>query len=212
MKKTTSIILAMSVLGLSLFKTQKTFAQGGGDAPPSVINAGAGWSLVGALFGFVNNSVPDSSSVDLKQTPVIIGAYDYFVSPKFSIGAAYSFQSFTFSYANYPYTGAGGATYYGTFKDVVKRQNFAIRPLFHFGNSDDMDPYFGLRLGYTQWSYSTTNPDPLYDNSGTTSIGSSVKVQVLFGARYWITDFLGFNTEVAIGSPYFLMVGANFRF
>lgn len=212
MKKTSAIILALSILCLSLFKSQNTFAQKGGDAPPSVITAGVGWSLVGALFSTLSNNTNDSSQFDFRQTPVIIGSFDYHVSPKFSIGAAYSYQSFTSEYTNYQYTGTGGGTYYGTWKNVLKRQNFAIRPLFHFGNSDEIDPYFGLRLGYTQWSSTTTNFDPAYDSFESISIGSPIKVQVLFGSRYWVADFLGFNAEVAIGSPYFAMLGANFRF
>ena len=214
MKKTSTVILAMAVLSLSLFKTTAVQAQKGGDAPPSVITAGVGWSLVGALFGVLNNSVPDSSSVDLRQTPVIIGSYDYYISPKFSIGAAYSYQSFTFEYSKYPVTNSLGVTYYATYKDVLKRMNFAVRPLFHFGSSDEIDPYFGLRLGYTQWSSTTTNPDPYYNSLDFTtgSVGSPIKVQVLFGTRYWVADFLGLNAEVAIGSPYLAMLGANFRF
>jgi len=212
MKKTSTIILAASVLSLSLFNSEKAFAQKGADAPPSVITAGAGWSLVGALFSTLGSGIPDSSDFSYHQTPVILGSYDYYFSSKFSIGAAYSFQSFTTEYTNYGYTGTAGAQYYGTWKNTLKRQNFAIRPLFHFGSGEEIDPYFGLRLGYTQWSSTTTNPDPAYDSFESISIGTPIKVQVLFGARYWVADFLGINAEVAIGSPYFAMMGVNFRF
>ena len=212
MKKTTTVILALSVLSLSLLKTENTFAQRGSDAPASVITAGAGWSLVGALFGAANQAVGDTNGYDLKQTPVLIADYDYNLSPKFSIGVAYSYQSFSTNYTNYYTTNSAGASYYATYKNKLTRMNFGIRPLFHFGNSDELDPYFGLRISYTQWSYNTTNPDPLYDASGTIKLGSTVHVQVLFGSRYYITDNIGVCAEVGIGTPYLAMVGLNFRF
>ena len=151
MKKTSSVILALSVLSFSLLKTNNAAAQKGGDAPPSVITAGAGWSLVGALFGAFNTAVGDTNNANLKQTPVLIGSYDYSLSPKFSIGVAYSYQSFSFNYTNYYYTNSAGGSGYATWKDKLTRMNFGIRPLFHFGNSDELDPYFGLRISYTQW-------------------------------------------------------------
>jgi hypothetical protein len=37
-------------------------------------------------------------------------------------------------------------------------------------------------------------------------------VQGVFGPRYFFTENIGFNTEFAIGPPYFAMIGFNARF
>lgn len=170
----------------------------------SVVTLGAGYSFVGALF--------DAVSTDATAAPAILVMYDYAIGDKFTLGAAFSYQSMGYSFDN---------TYYSTanvpMTEVVEfkyaRMNFGIRPLFHFGNNDDMDWYTGLRIGYQTWAVSNDSNDPFYiDGDEAIEVLSRPTVQPLLGARYFFTENIGVNLEVGLGSPYVAMVGANFRF
>lgn len=182
----------------------------------SVVTGGVGFSFVGLLLGVIDNTVDAATDIRSTKTPVIIGAYDYGVSDRFSVGVGYTYQGITMRYDSYykpNINGSGDTIVTGDFRDRLSRQNFGIRPLFHFGDNDDLDIYAGLRLSFVRWSYNTNRPD--FDASGATRLlsgASPVKAQALFGMRYFFTENLGFNTELAIGPSYFAMVGLNARF
>src|ERR1700690_3444869 len=95
-KKTSTIILAITVLSVSLFKTNSASAQN--EKGASVVTAGAGASLVGLLFSAIKNTVNRQSgaSVNITSTPAILAMYDYAIADKFSLGAAFSYQTFGF--------------------------------------------------------------------------------------------------------------------
>src|ERR1700747_782053 len=151
MKKKSTIIIAITVLSISLFKSNSSFAQN--EKGASVITAGAGESLVGLLFKAVQNGVNSQSGASLKltSTPALLAMFDYALAGKFSICAAFSYQTFGFAYTNYEYTNSQGVTVVGSYTDRINRINFGIRPLFHFGNDEHFDPYFGARISYTNW-------------------------------------------------------------
>lgn len=205
-----SFIIAVAVMLLAGIITPKQVSaqkyQG-----QSVVTGGVGFSVVGLFFGLVENGLDAGTDIRSTKTPVLIGAYDYGISDRFSVGIAYSYQSLTLKYDNY--TDMNGNLVLGSFTDRLARQNFGLRPLFHFGDNDDLDIYAGLRLSFMRWSYTTDRPD-LADNFATELLGgaSPIKVQGLFGMRYFFTENLGFNTELAIGPSYFAMIGINARF
>lgn len=212
-KKISTLFLAFAMAGMSFIPSvvQAQNAQGQISA-----NAGVGVSLVGALFSAVKNNVnaQPGATVTLHSTPVITAGVDYAIADHFSLGVAGSYQSFSSEYTNYTYTNSQGVDVTGSYKDKVTRMNFGLRPLFHFGDNENFDPYFGARISFTNWSYSTSNPDPYYDFGDVYSfIGASpVKFQVLFGAHYFFNEIVGINGEVAVGPSYYLMGGLSFKF
>lgn len=212
MKKVSMLFVAAIATGLCLVKPQTGYAQN--EQGKSVVTAGAGYSLVGALFKSVDNAIGSNGTVDLKSTPVICGMYDYALADHFSIGAAFSYQSFTAVYTNAEYTNSQGFTVTGSWKDRVTRMNYAIRPLFHFGDNESFDHYAGVRLGFTNWGFTSDNPDPYYNTTDFYPSGfkNRLRVQTLYGMRYFFTDNIGVNLELAIGSPYYMMGGVNFKF
>ncbi|MCA6362194.1 MAG: outer membrane beta-barrel protein [Bacteroidetes bacterium] len=180
----------------------------------SVITGGVGFSLTGLLFSVIERSLDATTDISSTRTPVLIGAYDYGLSDRFSIGVGYTYQSLTLKYDSYYFNGMTDSLVTGNFTDRVVRQNFGIRPLFHFGDNDDLDIYAGVRLSAVRWSYTTDRTDIGTDRWVSDVLGgfSPVKVQGLFGMRYFFTENIGFNTELAIGPSYFAMVGINARF
>jgi hypothetical protein len=182
----------------------------------SVVTGGVGWSVVGLFLGVIDKGLDAASDVRSTKTPVIMGAYDFGLSDRFSIGAHYTYQSLTLRYDGYTTfssTGFFDSTVTGSFRDRLLRQSIGIRPLFHFGDNDDLDIYAGLRLSFLRWSYKSTRSD-LGDDFATDILKAAnpIKVQGVFGVRYFFTENIGFNTEFAIGPAYFAMIGINARF
>ena len=214
MKRTYIPLLVLMMIAMIVIPPQQAKAQN--VKGQSVGTAGVGVSLVGLLYSAVKNSVNSQAgaSLQLHSTPVLIGSYDYAIADHFSLGGAFSYQQFSSDYVNYQYVNSNHDTVVASFTDVVKRINFGVRPLFHFGNTENFDPYFGARISYTNWSYSTNNPDRFYDlSSAYKFIGASpIKFQVLFGIHYFFGEMLGINTELAFGPSYYLMGGMSFKF
>jgi hypothetical protein len=206
MKKTT-LIIAIAFLSASLFNSTVSKAQED-EHGKSVITAGVGTSLAGFLFTAIKDVLNYDGTVSSSSTPVLIGSYDYSIAEKFSLGAAYSYQSITVNYSQYK---NDTATINGDFKDRLSRQNFGIRPLFHFGSNENVDGYFGARISYTIWKY-TSNVRNDVNLTNSSVLGNRVHVQAVLGGRYFFTDNVGVNLEFAIGPSYYAMGGLNFRF
>ncbi len=163
-----------------------------------------GFSLVGSLLAG-NNSDSDYETFAI---PAIQLTYDYNVIDWLSLGLAGSFQMMGMEYANY---GSNNES----FKTTITRTNFAVRGLFHYGNSDVLDMYSGVRFGMTHWGASTEYDGEDYDveEDATFTKGFGAAPQlVLFGIRGYFTDNFGVNMEFAVGSPHYLSLGLNYRF
>lgn len=211
--KKTILVTAIAFLSGPLFHSNAVQAQN--EKGKSVVTVGAGSSLASLVFAFLKtvNNQTGSFGYTLTSTPVIIGAYDYAIADKFSLGAAFSYQTFAIGYTDYTYTNNQGNSMVGSFTDRLTRINVGLRPLVHFGDDEHLDNYFGARISYTSWSYSTNNPDPYYAIDGTySSAVKPIKVQVLYGIRYFFNDLIGINGEIAIGPSYYIMGGLNFKF
>jgi hypothetical protein len=174
-----------------------------------VVTAGAGYSVAGILFGLVQDGLNTVSTVKSTKTPVIIGGLDYGISDRFSLGAVYSYQGLSASYTSY--TTNSGDTVSGVFKDKLTRQSIGIRPLFHFGDNDDLDVYAGARFSYVFWNYKSSRTD-VNVTDFFKGFGSPVKFQAIFGARYFFSPNIGFGMELAIGPTYYVTAGINARF
>ncbi|HLG02928.1 MAG TPA: hypothetical protein VI731_04995 [Bacteroidia bacterium] len=174
-----------------------------------VPTAGVGYSITGALMGFISNGL-NAVDVESSKTPVIIGGADFAVTDIFSVGGIYTYQGLTVKYNSYQVEDTAGnmITITGDFKDVLSRQSVGVRSLFHFGQNEDFDLYSGARFSYVWWNY---NGREDFDAS-MLSFGSPVKVQALFGMRYFFIPNLGIGMEFAVGATYFMSFGLNGRF
>ncbi len=178
-----------------LFAASSAFAQD----YKSTATANVGVSLVGRFISFVVNV---DTIGGYSATPAMQLTYDYMVTDFLSAGAAASFQQFKFSDNEASFT--------------IKRMNFAVRALFHYGKSDKLDMYSGIRLGMTNWGYKIDVPtnDPTLtalQDSKLSGFGFAPQL-VAFGIRGYFTDHIGANVEFAIGAPYYMTGGVNYRF
>ena len=171
-----------------------------------VATAGAGWSLLGAIFSLSDVSGETSTTV----TPVFHASFDYGLTRNMSIGAAFGYQKATVSYNDYVYYNSNNQEITEDFDWSVSRLNIGARVLFHYGSNENFDMYSGMRLGFQSFTSEFDTTDPSFDSDFK---GGTLGFQlVAFGARGYFTPNIGFNAEVALGSPYFVMGGLNYRF
>jgi len=198
--------LMLAVITPTQVQAQKYLGQ-------TVVGTNAAFSLVGGLMrGVFNVTDRNITGLDSKVTPGMSFSTDVGLSPRFSLGGAYFLQVATMNWDSYTDT-AGVVHNNGDYYFRASRHNFGIRALFHFGDEDDFDPYFGVRIGMARWTTSSNVEG--YQDMGlfdATFFRARVLPQVLFGVRYFFLPFLGVNAEIAVGFPYYLSTGINFRF
>ncbi len=174
-----------------------------------VVGVNGAFSLVGLVVTSTFHAANTIAGVSTSVIPGISGTVDYGITDRFSLGVAQFYQGANVKWSSYQ--DSLGNTVTGNFHYRFARNNTAIRALFHFGDNDDLDPYFGLRLGYSYWSSSTNAPN-IYGLDVTKLIKPHFWPQAIFGIRYFFTANIGVNAELALGFPYYLSAGVNARF
>jgi hypothetical protein len=182
------------------------------------------------------------TSAGFSNIPTIGIAWDHGVRKWFSIGLAASYNQAKASVKDLEVRNNKGTyDKLGDFSITVPRTTLAARFLFHYGNKKRFDCYTGFRFGVGIWSVKTSAnidrdilrraidgikedlkaeglEDIPYFNKVDNAIktgGSFVLPQaqlILFGIRGYVTEHIGINGELAVGSPYVLSLGANYRF
>ena len=179
-----------------------------------VIAANAGQSLIGFLFEKLRTTANQhEAGIDLSQTPALQISGDYYVDPKFSVGAAVSYQQFNINLNHWKYLDEITSQYtIVDFSTKVTRTQIGARALFHFYNKKKLDMFSGLRFGPTIWKATTNSPDPKYEALGSLQGGAFAVQLIVFGLRGYLTDNIGLDFELAVGSPYYASAGINCRF
>jgi len=209
MKKSAIILLAILFFS---FSSANIYAQD----YKSTVTAGAGFSLVGTVLKALVVASDDGTSTTsslkdagYRSIPALQVSYGFMLSERISVGVAGSHQ-----YFNIDNTSSDEFIH-------VKRTNFAIRGLIHYGSGDKIDMYSGVRLGATNWStdfyIKGADDDPTVEqvNDEITKRLSGTKFApqlIAFGIRGYFTDNIGAFAEVAVGPPAYLSAGVNFRF
>lgn len=204
MKKTLLSAFAALLLGVFALPQQAAAQKYQGQVN---ITAAGSFSLTGLVLSAFTDAVGKGTNVNTRSTPGLNGMVDVGLTDHFSLGAAYYYQNFHGEFSSY--TDTAGYVHNGDYYFGVTRQNIGLRALFHFGDNDDLDTYFGARVGYTIWSYRT---NAVASGLNKDSARSRLWPQALFGVRYYFTPNIGVNAELAVGPPYYLSLGFNFRF
>ena len=168
----------------------------------SIIGVNAAYSTVSAIGGLLNVFEVEEE-VNYSYTPAYQLTYDYAIADMFSMGAALSYQRFTFRYTDY-------GDNLENFNVKIGRTNFSTRFLVHYGGDGNFDLYSGLRAGITSWSVDVGTASTGFIPPIATAIAFAPQV-ILFGARGYFSDRLGVNGEIAIGPPYLVAVGLSYR-
>ncbi len=166
----------------------------------SVVSLNAGFSLASALFKLSEID----ANVDASTPPALQFTYDYALTKRFSLGGGIAYQRFKLAYSNY-----GEAM--ESFNLRLSRFNLGARALIHYGNSETLDMYSGLRVGLSNWSADGGTDDPNFDPPKANGLFFAPQL-ILFGMRGYVTENLGFGGEVSIGAPHLFALGVNYRF
>ncbi|MCC7301016.1 MAG: hypothetical protein IT233_00085 [Bacteroidia bacterium] len=166
------------------------------------------------LFGTVIEELVNTVSYkDAKMSAGLVLQYDHCLRNRVSLGFGISHQALRLTYTDTTFYPNG--TYIAQeYEDKVTRNNFGLRALYHLTPGfKDVDSYFGLRFSFTSWGQESSNPNITSGNWNFQDLFKSnrMKYQALFGFRYYPWKRFGFGTEFAVGPPYFLMVGMQWK-
>lgn len=176
------------------------------NAGEMVGTVGLGYSLLGAIA-----DISDSDGSNASVTPAFVVAFDYGITENMSFGLSAGYQSVTYSIEDRTYINAENQTVTESFDARLSRLSIGARALFHYSKKESLDMYSGLRVGYQNFAYSDDSSDPTYDVELSRAGLMGVQL-ILFGARGYFNDRIGFNAELALGAPYLAMGGISYRF
>jgi hypothetical protein len=166
------------------------------------VSANVGYNLTSLIARLVSIGSDGVGSV-----PPVSGAIDYGVSDRFSLGLAATYQSIGLDVPDPD--GSGPDLFNGN----LTCTNIGIRPLFHFGGSEDLDFYAGIRVSTTIWAASAESNSPDFDPVEEINRGRArrINLQPVAGIAYYFGNGpLGLNAEVAT-APYLVAIGAKLR-
>ncbi len=166
----------------------------------SVIGINSGFSVAGAVLGLAG-LVDD---IETNTTPAWQVSYDYAIHDHISIGGAAGWQRFNLQYSNYGEEEVN-------FGVTLSRFNIGGRVLFHYGNSDRIDFYSGLKAGISNWSVDVDAEVQGYEPPKVAGVVPAFQL-IAFGLRGYVTSQLGLNAEIAFGAPHLATVGLTYRF
>lgn len=199
-----------------------------------VVSVQSGVSLFSPFRGTVkpSNEPADTtvsfSSGKMQNFPQLNIGYDYGVVKWFSIGGAVSYNKVGLDLKDVTYNKKEKL---GDVTLNVSRLTLGARALFHYGNTNRIDMYSGVRLGVGIWTVKVSSSalddklDEVLKEAGGSGLwrsllGNRVKGSfpmlqaqvILFGLRGYVTENIGINGELSVGSPYFASIGVNYRF
>lgn len=198
MKKSLFLIVAL----LGSFALQAQQAKG-----EHVIHAGVGNGLFGMLYAIdFDNDVSTNKS----STLAFSTGYDYGINRRFSVGATVGWQAVGQEFEDVTVEFQDEEYHIEYFKYDIKRTSVGVRGLVHFGRSDRVDMYTGMRaaLNIYDVSANATEYDFLDVGQDINTFGYQF---IPFGARFYFTDQIGAHVEVGFGAPHITTAGLTLK-
>ncbi len=159
-------------------------------------------NLMTVFFKAIAESNTDDPSLKVKGLGPFGGRVQYMVSDKIGVGLDVFYAKSSFEYTDRTTDFNTGLPVTYNYKLVNSRPRFLLRADFHLGESDAVDPYFAVGLGYSAASYKFTTNDPVFDiNIYNTRSLLPVAFRAAFGTKFYFAKFLGAGVEVGLGGP-----------
>jgi hypothetical protein len=180
----------------------------------SLISAGIGFSNVQFVYTqahvLVEQPNVNRTAINANFRPhssVVLNAeYDLRLHKRFSVGLAWSRQSYRFDYDSCYLNDRLMA---GSFSDLMVLNNFGLKTLFYPIARPYGDLYLGSRLSYTIWSIRSETGQPYRAAS---LFRDGIRIQGIVGYRYFFSRHFGIYLEKNFGPPFFGQLGLNSRF
>lgn len=187
------------------------------------LNVGYGITNIASFaLNTLNDSIAGSETFKASSLPQLSLNYDYGIKPRFSVGGSIAYARLSAKdddYSTYVTDSLGNDVFKsGGYSATASRVSVGVRGLFHYGNSDKLDMYSGLRLGANFWSLAAESdvfvesdlPEQL--SARATSVTLNYHL-ILFGLRGYLTDNIGLGFEICtLGAPHIVAANINYRF
>jgi hypothetical protein len=129
------------------------------------------------------------------------GRIEYMTSRHFGIGLDVYYARSEVSYMAEGYDLEGNPAIY-SYEVSVPRPRVVLRGNFHLGNSDMVDPYLALGLGYSGTKVVIRTDDPVFnENTLRFPISIPLAYRIGFGTRVMLTRYVGLSGEIGLGGP-----------
>jgi hypothetical protein len=166
-----------------------------------------------SIFSGIYKAAAAADAIDLKfKTVGPVGiVYEHMVTDIVGLGAEFGYTQFTMNY-----TEPGNNSQTGLVENwIVQWQFTTIRAMFranfHFANSENFDAYGLISAGYRNTTFKFNTNDPFYNANVTFRGGIPFGVKPGIGLRYFFTNNIGLNMEIAMGTP-IMCGGLSFKF
>lgn len=204
MRKVKTLVLGM--VAMMFTNSLSAQAQEKGDV---IIDAYAGYSLVGAVF----KAVDTEGAEDVKSSNLIpVGIRgEYMITDIFSIGLDVFYTQNRLEYKDEAYDNATGT--YNTYNYALSRTKLASYLTFNFHllkNAEKADLALTVGTGYKNVVWSDESDQPDYQGQ---ELKNPIPVSFRMGAtfRYYFTENFGANLTASIGGP-LVSGGVSFKF
>lgn len=203
--KKTIVLLLLAVLSFNTYLAQEDGIMKKGN---SSINLYYGFNVFTRVY---KNFLQDNAiEMKYKQKGPYGIVYEYLVTDAVGLGAELGYSDFSISFKENTTDVNGNPVAY----DWVYRWNTSrlmFRANYHFAESEDIDAYGLFSVGYrlSQFSFSSNDPNVSSFNYNYNVLPLAIKPGI--GLRYFFLDNMGFNLELAIGTP-IICGGITFKF
>lgn len=199
---------------ISILLISSLFSMAQREAGEKVLSINIGRSFTAAIVNNVGPILQDSGVLGgfrSQSRPNISIAADFGLSQKWSLGVMFANQGFSGTLFDYTFQKRDGSIVTENVTYRMNRNNISFMPRYHYNlKSDKIDMYLGWRIGYVFWNnrFETTQLDfnPFELTFGRPNIGF-----VPFGIRFYATENIGGNFEFALGAPYIISFGLQYR-
>jgi hypothetical protein len=210
----TGILFWCTVPGYSQYQKNAEYVTIGANAGVSVISVLLKGIVIfnSDLEGFMNNNY-----LTVKKPPVFQLSADYHVNDIISLGIAGAYHPVSIFWNNPDIPSVDNDGQIGDFEMSLNRINIGIRGLVHYGYTNNVDLYSGIRLGVNIWDVDFSSNDPeikeAFHALNHFPKGIMPGLQIIpFGITVYLEDIIGLNAEFCIGQPYFLTAGVKMKF
>ena len=181
---------------------------------------GEGTILIDAFYGapnllssYVKNAYNNNSTTQINDFKVTsTGPFgvkgEYMITDKIGLGLIFNYANTSVKWSEVGTNSNNVPTLY-SYKVMVPRTRFLGSFNFHFGHSEKFDPFLIIGAGYAIYNAQSSSNDPKFTSEKVNGT-FPVAIRAGFGTRYFFTDNVGVNFEIALGGP-LLQFGLSFK-
>lgn len=210
-----------SIILATIIVTSAICAQSQTAANEIVVTGDLGFSVFGAVLKgglkIAERTDIDTSrnqfisNVEITSKRARVLSVDLGLSDMWSVGLTYSNQPFDGNF-DYQYTNKQDQTIQERVRFSNTRSSIAFFPKIHYPNSNDrIDLYSGARLAFVFNRLNVNTTDPNFDILNKFVFSRPALAFTPIGVRSYVTENIGCNIELNIGTPYIMAFGLNVR-